>query len=168
MSKPHYSAFHILGQKIASTQPGSWFFARTLHHFDRAGLSITGGRTTLSTLLAGFPEAMVTTLGAKSGLPRTLPLVYIRDDTDPRSFALIASNFGQPHNPAWYYNLKAHPTATCTLDGQTSEYVAREATGEEYARFWQAAVDTYFGYALYKRRANHRHIPIMVVSPKQP
>ncbi len=129
-------------------------------------LAITRGRTNLSMLLAGFPEVMVTTIGAKSGLPRTLPLVYIRDNTDPRRFALIASNFGQHHNPAWYYNLKTHSTVTCTLDGQTSEYIAHEADGEEYAKFWQAAVDTYFGYALYKQRANHRHIPIMILSPK--
>jgi deazaflavin-dependent oxidoreductase (nitroreductase family) len=167
MAKPHYSVLHRAGQGISSTKPGSWFFARTLHHFDRAFLALTGGRATLSTLLAGLPEVMVTTIGAKSGLMRTLPLVYIRDDTDPRTFALIASNFGQHHNPAWYYNLKAHPAVTCTLDGQTGEYVAREATGEEYAKFWQAAVDTYFGYALYKTRASHRHIPIMILSPKQ-
>ena len=166
MSKPRYSVFHVLMQKFAASKPGSWFFARTLHHFDRFTLAITGGRTTLSTVLAGLPEVMVTTIGAKSKLPRTLPLVYIRADADPRAFALIASNFGQRHNPAWYYNLKAHPTATCVLDGQTGEYVARQATGEEYDKYWQGAVDAYFGYALYLRRAGGRHIPIMIMSPK--
>jgi len=132
---------------------------------DRAVFALTRGRTNLSILLAGFPEVIVTTIGAKSGQPRTLPLVYIQDDAAPRAFALIASNFGQRHNPAWYYNLIAHPTATCTIDGQTGEYSAREATGAEYNKFWQAAVDTYFGYALYKQRASHRHIPIMIMTP---
>jgi deazaflavin-dependent oxidoreductase (nitroreductase family) len=118
-------------------------------------------------VLTGLPEVMVTTIGAKSKLPRTLPLVYIRADADAKTFALIASNFGQRHNPAWYYNLKAHPVATCVLDGQTGEYSAREATGAEYDKFWQNTVDTYFGYALYKQRASHRHIPILVLSPVQ-
>ena len=168
MSKPRYSALNLWMHKIGSTKLGSWFFARTLHHIDRASLILTGGRTTLSIALTGFPEVMVTTIGAKSKLPRTLPLVYIRDDADPCRFALIASNFGQPHNPGWYYNLKANPIAECALDGRTGKYVAREATGEEYDKFWQGAVNAYIGYPLYKQRAGGRHIPIMILSPLEP
>ena len=167
MAKRQYSAFHFLSQKLASTRLGSWLYARTLHHMDRAFLTLTRGRTTLSSVLAGLPEVMLTTVGAKSGLPRTLPLICIRDEADPQTFALIASNWGQHHNPAWYYNLKAHPQARCTFGGQTGEYVAHEATGEEYEKFWQRAVDAYIGYPLYQQRAGGRHIPIMVMSSVQ-
>jgi deazaflavin-dependent oxidoreductase (nitroreductase family) len=100
---------------------------------------------------------MVTTVGAKSGLPRTLPLMRIRDGADPRTFALVASNWGQRHNPAWYHNLKACPHARCSFGGQTGEY----------EKFWQRAVDAYIGYPLYQQRAGGRHIPIMVMSPEQ-
>lgn len=164
MAQP-YSAFHILNQKIASTRLVSWFYARTLHHFDRAFLKLTRGRATLSSMLGGLPEVLVTTVGAKSGKPRTIPLIYVRDETTPKMFALIASNWGQEHNPAWYYNLKAHPCARCSIGGQTGEYVAHEATGDEYEKFWQSAIKTYVGYPLYRHRASGRHIPIIVMSP---
>ena len=165
MAQRQYSAFQFLNQKFGSTRVGSWLYARTLHHLDRAFLKLTRVRTPLSSVLAGLPEVMVTTVGAKTGRSRTLPLVYIRDEADPNTFAVVASNFGQHHNPAWYYNLKASPRARCSFGGQTGEYVAHEATGEEYEKFWRRAADTYIGYPLYQQRAGGRHIPIMVMSP---
>lgn len=164
MARQDYSRLHLFVQEIASSRPGAWFFARTLHHFDRIALGLTGGKTTVASTLAGLPVVNVTMIGAKSGLPRTLPLAYIRDNPDSDSFALIAGNFGKRPNPGWYYNLKANPRAQCSIDGQAEEYVAHEASGEEYDRFWQAAVDTYKGYALYKQRAANRRIPIMVMT----
>ena len=78
---------------------------------------------------------------------------------------LIASNFGQAHHPAWYYNLKKHPQATVTLRGHTADYVAGEASGEEYDRLWQRAVALYGGYAAYKTRTGGRAIPIIILAP---
>ena len=40
-----------------------------------------------------------------------------------------------------------------------------EAKGEEYEKFWQYAVNIYFGYPLYEQRVGERHIPIMVMTP---
>ena len=165
MPKKRYSLIQSFAQKIASSRPGAWYFSRTLHHFDRAFLKLTGRRMSLTTVLTGLPVVTVTTVGVRSGLPRTLPLACIRDERDPNSFALVASNWGQDHNPAWYYNLKARPHAKCSLGGQTGEYVAHEATGEEYRKFWRSAADAYIGYPLYQQRADKRHIPIMVLSP---
>jgi deazaflavin-dependent oxidoreductase (nitroreductase family) len=109
---------------------------------------------------------LVTTTGARTGKPRTLPLLCIRNKDDPTLFALIASNWGQRHYPAWYYNLKVHPQVTCTLAGQVGRYVAREAVAEEYERFWRYAADTYLGYPMYKQRiGGRRRIPIMVMTP---
>ncbi len=111
-------------------------------------------------MLAGLPVVMVTTIGAKSGQPRSLPLVAIPDG---ENVILIASNFGQKHHPAWYYNLRAHPEVQLTYEGQTVAYTARETTGEERERCWQRAVDLYSGYPLYERRAarppHSRHAP---------
>jgi deazaflavin-dependent oxidoreductase (nitroreductase family) len=165
MTQKKYSHFHYTMQKIASSPPGAWFFARTLHHFDRLFLGLSGGRATMTSLVAGMPMVIVTTIGAKSGLPRTLPLLCIRDENAPGTFALIATNWGQHHYPAWYFNLKANPRATCSIAGQTREYLAHEAAGEEYERFWQYAADTYIGYPLYKQRIHGRRIPIMVMTP---
>ena len=144
---------------------GAWFYSYTLHHFDHAFLKLTNGRTTMTSILSGLPVVMLTTTGAKSGLPRKVPLLYIRDSHDSDTFAIVASNWGQKHFPAWYFNLKANPRTTCAIDGQVGEYMAHEAGGEEYERFWQHAMDTYIGYPKYKSRAGERHIPIMVMTP---
>jgi deazaflavin-dependent oxidoreductase (nitroreductase family) len=152
-------------QKIAATRPASWVFARILPPIDRAFNRLIGRRMTITGSMTGLPVVIVTTTGAKSGLPRQSPLFYISDDSDPQRFALIASNFGQEHNPAWYYNLKAHPRAKCSIAGVERDYLAHEASGEEYERFWQAACKLYRGYSLYKERAKGRKIPILVMEP---
>ncbi|MBI5033865.1 MAG: nitroreductase family deazaflavin-dependent oxidoreductase [Chloroflexi bacterium] len=168
MTKRHYSAFHSLNQKFATTRWGSWLYARILHHLDRAFLKLTDGRTTLSRVLAGLPEVMVTTINAKSGQPSTIPLLCIREQADSETFALIASNGGETCNPAWYYNLKASPFARCSFGGPAEDYIAHEARGEEYDKLRQRAVEEYIGSPLSKQHAPERLIPIMVLYPMRP
>lgn len=151
--------------RVASTRPGAWFFSRVLRHVDRLVLWLSRRRTTLTGALSGLPVVILTTRGARSGKPRTHPLLLIRDDESPRTFALIPSNFGQRHHPAWYHNLKAHPRAECASGGKVSVCMAHEAHGEEYAKFWQLASRVYPGYARYEEWAG-RHIPIMVLTPE--
>ncbi len=151
-------AVHI----VTRTRAGSWLFARTLHHFDRPVLRLSRGRFSLTSLATGLPVVMVTTIGARSGRPRSLPLVAIPDGED---VILIASNFGQKHHPAWYHNLCAHPEVRLTYAGQTVAYTARQTVGDERERCWQRAVDLYSGYPLYQRRAAARHIPVMLLVP---
>jgi len=158
-------SLHKLNVKIAASGPGSWLFSRILHHIDPVVFRWTHGRKTLTSILTGLPIVMLVTIGRKSGQLRTLPLLGIRDAENAGVFALIASNWGQRRNPGWYYNLKANPKATCVIDGVSGEYVAREATGEEYDRFWRYAEATYPGFPVYKKRAAGRHIPIMVMTP---
>ncbi len=122
----------------------------------------TGGRITLSSVLAGLPVILVTTTGAKSGQLRTIPLLGIPDG---ENVILIASNWGGKKHPAWYYNLKANPEATITLNGQTAVYAAKELVGEERERCWAKATAVYPGYNAYKKRADGRVIPVMLLSP---
>ncbi len=164
MTPRRYTLWQAAIQKVASSAPGSWLMARTMHHIDRAVLRLSGGRMLLSGRLTGLPVVMLTTTGAKSGQPRMVPLLGIRDANDPTRFALIASNWGQTRHPAWYYNLKANPQATCVVDGKSGRYLARPAEGEEYAAFWQRAYEVYLGFPRYAQRAG-RPIPIMILTP---
>ncbi len=152
-------------QQVARTRPGSWLLARTLHHMDRAVLKLSNGRYTAATTLTGLPVVTLTTIGAKSGLPRHVPLMGIPDGD---KVVLIGSNFGQSHHAAWYYNLKANPQATLTMGNQTRPYVAREAEGEERERYYRQASAMYPGYADYRQRAGARQIPVMVLTPVTP
>jgi deazaflavin-dependent oxidoreductase (nitroreductase family) len=156
----------LFNQKIASTRLVAWIYARTLQHLDRFTQKITGGRATITGSMAGLPVVILVSTGAKSNLPRTIPLLGIPDEQDENKFALIGSNFGQRHHPSWYFNLKKNPSATCTIRGQSGKYYAREASGEEYDRFWQFAENIYLGFPRYKERVGKRQIPIMVMTPQ--
>jgi deazaflavin-dependent oxidoreductase (nitroreductase family) len=150
-------------QFIPKSKCGSWLFARTLHYFDRPVLQLSHGRHSITSLMSGLPVVAVTTIGAKSGQPRSLPLVAIPDG---ENVILIASNFGQRHHPAWYYNLRAQPEVQLTYEGKTVTYLAHETDGAERERCWQRAVDVYAGYANYKERAAHRQIGVFLLTPQ--
>ena len=59
--------------------------------------------------LGQIPIVLLTVRGARSGVERTVPLLYFSDGDD---VILIASSYGRPKFPAWYYNLKANPDVT--------------------------------------------------------
>jgi deazaflavin-dependent oxidoreductase (nitroreductase family) len=155
--------WHGLVRRIATTAPGARFFSFTAHHLDRPVLRTSHGRTSLTAILTGLPVLTITTLGAKTGQPRTIPLLSIPDGD---GFILIASNFGQSHHPAWYYNLRAHPEAQVLLNGKTAAYCAHETEGDERERCWRRAVDLYPGYAAYATRTGGRRIPVLVLKAK--
>ena len=52
------------------------------------------------------PIVLFTTLGAKSGKKRLVPLMRVEHNG---SYALVASKGGAPEHPSWYHNVKAHP-----------------------------------------------------------
>jgi len=139
----------------------SAFLALVLYRLDGIVLKLTNEKHTV-TEIVGLPIIQLTTIGAKTGEPRTMPLVSLFDG---EKIALIGSNFGRKPNPGWYYNLKANPVCTVQFNGRTSQYVARQTQGEEREKYWQMAVSYYRGYDLYKKRASHRVIPVIVLEP---
>ena len=151
---------------IASSRSGAWFFSRVMHHLDRPVFRLSNGKYSAASFLAGTPLVMLTSIGAKSGEERTVPLLAIPNDSN---LILIATNWGQSHYPSWYYNLRANPKATITVQGESQQsYIAHEATGAERERLWQVAVNTYAGYAAYEQRiaaGSKRNIPIMLMTP---
>lgn len=148
-------------QRFFSWRPVTALLAPILHHVDMFILRLSGGKWDI-THLSGLPVIELTTTGAKSGQPRTLPLAGLPDGD---RLVLIASNFGREHNPAWYYNLKAYPKCSVKRNGQAGAYIARETEGDERERYWNLAISYYLGFEAYKRRAAHRKIPVMVLDP---
>jgi len=150
-------------RRFAASGPGSWLFARVLHHIDRPINRLTHGRHTLASLLAGIPVILLTTTGVKSRRPRTVPLLGIPFDS---SVAIIASNFGQEHHPAWYHNLLAHADAELEVNGVRQLVRAVPVDGERRAQIWQAGLRIYPGFSQYERRASHRDISVFVLEPR--
>ena len=122
-----------------------------------------GGRATVTGVLAGFPTVFVTTTGARSGRPHTVPLIAVTDEAKPGRIALVASNFGQSHDPAWCRNLRASPEAD--VDGE--RYTAEEVGGEAWERWFHLATAIYVGYPLYRSRAGTPH-PDLRAEPRRP
>jgi deazaflavin-dependent oxidoreductase (nitroreductase family) len=156
------NAFQRTLRRFAASGPGSWLFARILHRIDRPVHRLTHGRHTFASLVSGIPVVMLTTTGAKSGRPRTVPVLGIPADG---AVAIIASNFGQHWHPAWYYNLRASPDAEVVIDGSRRKVRAVEAQGERRAGIWQEGLRVYPGFAQYERRAAHRRISVFVLEP---
>ncbi len=150
-------------QRFAASRPGSWLFQRTLYPLDKTLFRLTNGRFTLPGLLAGLPVIMLTTTGAKTGLPRTMPLVGIPLDHD---LAVIGSNYGQPATPGWVHNLRSRPEATIAYGPHSVDVDARPATEAESDRAFELGAAFYGGFPKYRERASHRRIEVFVLTPR--
>jgi deazaflavin-dependent oxidoreductase (nitroreductase family) len=106
------------------------------------------------------PLLLLTTTGARSGLPRTTPLIYSRDGD---RLVVIASKGGEPTHPDWYHNLVAHPEATVEVGSEAFPVRAEVAQGAERRRLFdqQAALMPFF--AEYER-TTAREIPVVVLT----
>ena len=155
------NAFQKLLHRFAMLRPVSAFLAVILYRLDTLILKISKGKHTLAEIV-GLPMIQITTIGAKTGEARTMPLVSLFDG---ENIALIGSNFGRTNNPGWYYNLKKNSLCTVLVSGHAQTYRARETQGEEREKYWSMAVSVYKGYELYKIRAAHRQIPVMILEP---
>ena len=156
--KPRRPPWHWLIAPIASWPPVAALSRRTLHLLDRPLMRLTGGRVSS---VSGYPSLLLTTTGAKSGLPRTVPLLYVETG---EGIAIIGSRFGSRRHPGWYHNLRADPRAVVEIRGESGKYTAREATEDERAEVWRRAVEMYPGYEKYRSRAG-RAIPVIVLTP---
>lgn len=132
---------------FSCSRPGSWLIRR-LTPFDRWLLQRSHGKFTALGPL-GAPILLLTTTGAKSGQPRTTPLLYARDGDD---LIVAGSNFGQQHHPAWSGNLLAHPEAVVTIGGQEVPAVAELLTGEDADRGYRLMIEAARTYAEYRNR----------------
>ena len=142
---------------FGSSRTGAWTIINLGTRVDRWLIKATGGRFN-STL--AWPCLLLTTKGAKTGLPRTVSLVYYQDGDD---IILIASKGGNVKHSGWYLNLRADPEVEVLLDGESRAYMAREATGDERERLWAKSVELYSGYETYKNRTEGREIPVVVL-----
>lgn len=156
------NAFQRAMQRLASWGPVSWVFQKTLYVVDRPLYRWSNGRLTVPGLVAGLPVILVTTTGAKTGLPRSMPLLGVPMGDD---IAVIGSNFGTERTPGWVRNLEADPTATVRWRDRTADVTARRATPEETDRAFEVGSVFYSGFPAYRRRAAHREIRVFVLEP---
>ncbi|TYQ11972.1 UNVERIFIED_ORG: deazaflavin-dependent oxidoreductase (nitroreductase family) [Gordonia westfalica J30] len=108
------------------------------------------------------PVLLLTTIGRKSGEPRTVPLVYLRRGDQ---FVVVASQGGSAKHPAWYLNLRDNPDVTIQLGKETFDLVARTANETERAEVWPELVDVYADFDTYVAWTD-RTIPVVICEPR--
>ena len=152
----HLSMYERAMESFARTPAGDWFLNRIAPRIDPPLLRLTGGRVSS---VYPTPAMLLTTTGAKSGQPRTLPLLYIADGD---RLILMASNYGRTSHPAWYRNLVANPAVEVLAGKHSGTYTATEIIDPaERERAWALALDLYAGYGDYEKRAGDRTIPLV-------
>lgn len=129
------------------------FNERIIEEF-RTNQGIVGGP------FAGAPMLLLATTGAKSGQPRTNPLVYLPDGD---RFIIFASKGGAPNNPAWYHNLVAHPETTIEVGAETIPVTAAVISGEERDRLYATQASLRPAFADYQEKTARR-IPVIALN----
>ncbi len=108
------------------------------------------------------PVLLLTTVGRRSGRPRTAPVVYLADG---ERLIVIGSNAGHAKTPAWSLNLEANPVAEVELGAERRNVLARVAEGEERAELWRKVNEMYSGFDDYSARTT-REIRLFVLEPR--
>ena len=108
---------------------------------------------------AGAPMVLLTTTGAKSGQPRTTPLVY---STDGNQVLIVASKGGAPSHPDWYHNLLANPQVTVEIGEETYPARAVVPEGAERDRLFAGVVAKMSNFGEYQQNTT-RTIPVVVL-----
>lgn len=158
--RPSSSFGHRVVTRVARSALGIMVVRKVGSRIDPALIRLTGGRLSF---VAPFPAMLLTHTGAKSGVTRTSTVVYF---TDADRVIVIASNFGVPHRPAWYYNVKAHPEVTLSGRGFGGSFHAEELVGPERDRLFQLATGASSPYDHYQRTAR-KPVPVIAFHPSR-
>lgn len=133
-----------------------------LNRLHGAVIHLSRGR--LGWRVGRMPVLELTTIGRRTGQPRTLLLTAAIVQGD--GYVVVASKGGDDHHPAWFLNLRANPEVEVVVrDGPRQHMHARIATHEERARLWPQVERAYPGYRRYQRHTT-REIPLVFLEPR--
>lgn len=113
---------------------------------------------------SGAPICLLTTIGRKTGRPRTVPLLFLWCGDD---ILLVASNGGMSRPPYWYLNLLDDPVVEVSVDDWKQRREARVLTDDEKADHWPRLVEAYMHFENYQLRTE-RNIPLVMLSAVGP
>jgi deazaflavin-dependent oxidoreductase (nitroreductase family) len=117
----------------------------------RASGGVVGGE------LAGMSLLLLTTIDARSGRPRTTPVVYHRRG---ERYVVIASNGGAARHPKWFRNLERDPNVTVEVGVETFPATARILDASERGAVFTAIVAQAPAAGAFQAKAS-RTIPVI-------
>jgi len=111
----------------------------------------------------GVALVLLTTVGVKTGTPRTNPAVYLRDGD---RILLFATNAGGSKNPGWFHNLLAHPQVTIEIGEngrvKTHRTHAVPLEGAERTHFYEIQAQRDPAFRDYEAKTS-RTIPVVAL-----
>jgi deazaflavin-dependent oxidoreductase (nitroreductase family) len=118
-------------------------------------------------LFEGARLLLLTTTGARSGAPHTVPLGYLPDGA--HQFLVIGSAGGSPRHPAWFHNLVAQPRVTVEDGVFVVDALAVVLEGAARDAAFARAAETDPGWAEYEQQSG-RVLPVVALraSPGPP
>ena len=115
-------------------------------------------------MFMGFNALVLTTVGRKSGLERTNPVGWF--PAQDGGWLIVASAAGAAGNPAWYYNIAAHPNQVqIEVQGRKVAVVADQLHGPEREQAWQQIIAASPRFAKYQQKTD-RELPIIHLAPR--
>jgi len=110
----------------------------------------------------GAPLLLLHTTGARTSKLHVVPVMYLRDG---ERYVVFASKGGSPHNPDWYYNLKAHPDVQIEVGDETLDALAEEMVGAEHDKLYHRQASLYPMFGEYQQKTK-RIIPVIALTRK--
>jgi deazaflavin-dependent oxidoreductase (nitroreductase family) len=150
--------------RVLSTGVGSAVHRHVMAPLDGPLMRLTRGRVYSGKGMV--PLVVLRSTGAKSGIPRDVPLGYFTDGDD---VILIASNYGQARHPSWYYNLLKSPRCQLFPEGRVDgggQFIARPTEGEDRDRLFALAEGYVSNFASYAVKTDGvRSITVFRLTP---
>jgi deazaflavin-dependent oxidoreductase (nitroreductase family) len=100
---------------------------------------------------------LLTTTGARSGRPRTTPMMFHREG---ERLLVVASAMGAPAHPHWYTNLVAEPRVRVEVGHEDYDAVATPLSGTDREDVWSRLVTLYPFFGEHAA-ATSRTIPVV-------
>ncbi|MGY1703302.1 nitroreductase/quinone reductase family protein [Geodermatophilus sp. SYSU D00697] len=98
------------------------------------------------------------TTGRRTGLPRTVPLLYVRDG---ERFVVCNVDPGFERPNPWVLNLQADPRARIQVGRQLIDVTAHAADGAELERCWPRLVRLWPAYRTFEERGGRRAVFVL-------
>jgi len=106
---------------------------------------------------AGAPVLLLHTTGARSGIERVNPMMYL--DLDEHRY-VFASKAGADSHPDWFYNLRAHPVVSVEVGEEVYDASAVVLSEPDRTRIYAVQSDRYPGFGEYQQSTS-RVIPVV-------
>ena len=112
---------------------------------------------------AKMPVLELTTVGRKSGRPRSVMLTSPHQEGD--SFLIVASKGGSDTPPDWFLNLEKDPDVTVRFQGAPSSAMLAEiVSGQNRDQLWSTIIEDFSNYGDYQTKTS-RVIPLVFLRP---